>query len=909
MALSASLEASFTAGGFDLGAAIAGLGTLLTDVQLPGLDIDVSVSLDVGGVGTGGVTEALASITGGLDGIVAGLPDVGALLGPLQLAMRVPELIAEFDLDALIAAITAAVVPSGRGLPEFVAATMSIGSVPLVGTLADLTGALGLDLRAPGAMIGGAAGGVVSLVQLFGALLAVESISRTIEERAALASELLGAERLTGLITRVRAAGGIHLAALLEGIDPDDAGIVEVVAPPVEAYLALVGELTGLLVRSLAFAQATVTDADFTALLLGLAAATLGLTDAAVTPVRALVDSAVPLVSPFLAIDVPAGGHDVVFGAVADIRTSIEAAIDDIAPSTISALVTPAIDPVLAPVRAVRAALDEVAAVVGVVFDPIDQALGAVDLQPVRAAIERVTEPVDTVIGALGDAIAGAQSAIDTVVSGVHDALTPVRTTLTDTVGTLTAPFTSVHTTIAALDLAALQADLHAVLDSVTAAIAAAPVQPVFDVATGIINTAADALALVPKALLPDDLRNELEAACAPVESLDLEPARAELHAQLASMIASLDASTLDALAAGFQAVQDFIASIDPHPHVEELEREAFAELLSGLDAIDPTTILAPVTDALDAAREALNGIDLLDVLRPVDEALDDVVSTIQGIDPTTALQPVADALDSATGAVREALHLDGIEAALDGVEQAVADAVTKVPLTDALDAADAAWADLVAALGHPSVDGGVTRALLAGLLPGVPVAGVGEVIAWIRGERDGATVVRARLQHAAALLDASATAVGAIDIRALTAELDAAHRALTAAVSAHPARLAARRASHRRHRHDEPGTRPRARRRQRRRHEGHVRDRVGRRRRRHRPRPLRGARARRPGWAPRSLRWPRPSTRSASSRRSWASTLTRWAGPAGRASRWWRSPRPSAPSRSSARCARSSPS
>ena len=277
--------------------------------------------------------------------------------------------------------------------------------------------------------------------------------------------------------------------------------------------------------------------------------ASAGLTGSALPPVRALVASAAPLVGPFLTIDVPAGGEAVVFGAVGEIRGHIEAAIDQLSPTTISSLLQPAVDPVLAPLRAIRQVLDEIAAVVGVVFEPIEQALGAVDLEPVRDAIETVVEPVEATIDAIADAISSSQAAIEEVVDAVHAALTPVRTTLTDTAATLTTPFTALDGVITALDLEALQATVKGTLDSVTAAISAAPVQPVFDVATGIIETAADALGLVPKALLPDDLRKELEAACAPVEAIDLEPTRTELHTQLAAMIASIDAGALDAVA------------------------------------------------------------------------------------------------------------------------------------------------------------------------------------------------------------------------------------------------------------------------------------------------------------------------------------------------------------------------
>ena len=83
--------------------------------------------------------------------------------------------------------------------------------------------------------------------------------------------------------------------------------------------------------------------------------------------------------------------------------------------------------------------------------------------------------------------------------------------------------------------------------------------------------------------------------------------------------------------------------------------------------------------------------------------------------------------------------------------------------------------------------DGAALRSILAGLLPGLPVEGLPEVIAWIRDTRDGSVVVRGRLERAAQIASSAATAIGDLDIRALSVELAATHQALTAAVATHP--------------------------------------------------------------------------------------------------------------------------
>ncbi|HEY5981719.1 MAG TPA: hypothetical protein VIT41_18995 [Microlunatus sp.] len=790
MTLSADLEAAFGANGFSLDAAFDDLGSLLTGVGLPQLDLRVDISLDVQGLGTDQIGAVVDGLGGNLSTIGAALPDIDQLLGPLQLAFRVPELIAGFDLDQLIAELQAEVAPGGPGLTALVASTTRIGSVPAVQSVTGLLGALGLDLSAPGALLGRTAHGVVSLAELIGGLLAVEAASRRIEERAALASDLLSAERLAGLITSLRATGGARLADLLVGIDPDDPGLVELIVGPLQAYAGLAAELGGLLVRGLAFAEATVAEADFPALVAALTVGGASLALASPAAARDLVASAAPLVDQVRGIEVPAGGDEVILAAVADLRGQLETVVDGLDPAILAGFVQPAIAPVLDAVRAVRAVLDQISAVIGVVFVPIEQALAAVDLTAVGAAIGTVVQPVADAVQTIEDAVGDAQTAIETAVGAVHDALTPVRTSLTDAAGTVMTPFTEVHRVIADLNLAELQQQIQQTLDTVTTAINAAPVQPVFDVSTGIVETAADALELVPRALLPDDLKQELEAACAPVQSLDLEPARAELHTQLGALIDSINTDALDAVAAGYAQIQTFVGSIDPHPHVADLETTAFSELTTALDAIDPTEILAPVLAVLDEARAAIAEIDLRALLRPVDEALDQVGDVITSIDPATLLAPVTGALDQARTAVREALHLDELTDLLGQVDGAVAAALARVPIGPVLDALDHAWPDLLAELrGTDDVpSGSAVRGPLAGLLPGVPVEGLPEVIAWIRGERNGSEVVRGRLLRAATTLTDAQTAVGGLGVIELAGELARTHRALAGALGALPA-------------------------------------------------------------------------------------------------------------------------
>lgn len=793
MPLTATLDASFSADGFDLDASFSGLGGLLEAVGLPTLSFAGDLGdLDLDSLDLDDLVGSLTTVIGHLDGVIGALPDLDAVLGPLRSALAVLELAGSGDFTTLVASLETAVGPSESGLPALFDAAGHIGELPAVRTVIDIIGPLGLDLRAPGALVGGPAGGLISLVQLVGALLGVDTASREIDERAALAVDMLSADRITGLISSVSGGRGASLAGLLDGIDPNDPRLVEIVAGPIETHLADVRELLDLLVRGLAYAEATLVDADFEELAAGLTLASVALTVSASAPVDAFVATLRGYAQPLVDLQVPALGVDAVWGASAALASQMEALIAEVEPTILRRVVDPVLDPVLAPLRLVRQALDELAAVLATVFDPVSQAIDAIDLSAITGAITSVVEPVQAVVDTVGTMIEDATTEVQGVVGTIDGLLQPVRDALTEAASTVTAPFQSVSAALDELDLDVLMARITETLTAVTDTLSSVPVRPVFDVASDVIGTTADALGLVPKALLPDDLKAALEAACAPVEALDLEPIRAELHAQLTAIVEGLDTTVLDALEAGYAEVMAFIASIDPRPPLAELEDQAFAALVDGLDQLDPSVVLEPLTAALETVRGALDAIDLRAMLEPVDEAIDTVVDALEEISPGQLLAPVTEMLDGVRGQIDATLQLSTWGERLDDVETLVTDLATRFDPAPFFAAMREGWSDVMASL-RPQPGGTGLAAGLAGAVVGalpyrVNPGGIAEVVAWIRGTRDGAQVVQERLARGAAALVGARTSVERIDVRALTVELDAGHRALTAAVAAHPA-------------------------------------------------------------------------------------------------------------------------
>jgi hypothetical protein len=793
MPLTANLQASFGQNGFDLSASFTGLSDLLGSVGLPELSFSGDdAGVDLSSLSVEGVVTALTSVLDDLGGVTGALPDIDSVLGPLRSALSLVDVIGSGDLPSLVGSFGDALAPTDFGLPALLDAAGRIGDVPAVRTVVDLVGPLGLDLRSPGALIGGPAGGLVSLIQLLGALLGVETASREIQERAELVLRVLQGERIASLSADTGQGVGARLAGLISGIDPNDAHLVELVAPPIENYFANVRELLTLLVRGLAFAEATTVDADFPALVAGLELASVALSTSALAPIDELVATLRGYAAPFLSIEVPdLGGADAVWGATASLASQLEAAVAGIQPSALHQVIDPILDPVLAPVRAVRTALDELASVLATVLDPVRQALEAVNIDSIRDAIHTVIAPIQTAVGTVTDLINGATAEVQGVVGTIDGLLAPVRDGLNTAKDVIAEPFEAVSDVLGALNLEELNERARATLTSVADALGSVPIQPVFDVATGIISTAADALGLVPKALLPDDLKSALEAACAPVESLDLEPARQELHTQLQAIIDSLDTSVLDALEQGYAELKEFIASIDPGPLLESLETEAFNQLVDALNQLDPSVVLEPVTEALDTVREALAGIDFDSLFKPANDALDTVVETLEQVSPNQLLQPVEDLLAGVQEQVESALGLSTWDDRLTAAEETVTGLVTRFDPTPTFAALNEAWVDLVNTMRPRPGGTGLAASLLGGALGGLPfkvnAGGIGEVIAWIRGERDGATVVRERLAAASAALERAKATLDGIDARSLTVNLDTNHRDLAAAINAHP--------------------------------------------------------------------------------------------------------------------------
>jgi len=736
----------------------------------------------------GGLRLAVQGVAGRLAGRVdLGLPGAG-----------LPELIAHLtaQLGSVRALFPELDVPDRIGLDGL---GLRVGAVRAAIESGPLAGLLGLvpGLRWPDTLgrIGGDLGGLVELLRVLAGLLATAAASRSLVERTARFATLLDVEA-------AKAAGGTlgtlsadtGLVAAIRTADPGDLELVDRLGRRVVTFLDAVLEVGDRWSAGMGYGQAALLGVDVTGSAAALELARLALDGADLQAVAGLVAEIRAGAAPLLDLplpDAPAEAAGVVDQSLALVG-QLTAAVRS---WDVAATMEPIRDLAgfaLAPVAALQQAMEAVSVALTGAIRGVRALVDEVDLTPVATAVRVALQPVVDVLDAVAAEIAAAEQVLTEVAGNVTTALGTVKGFVEDAAGAVTSALGTARQTLAALHLEELGARLGDALRAVAAALASAQLSPYFDAAIDVIDTAADVVYAVPFGLLPTDVQQEIVDACRPIKELELQPVEDALRAELAEIRGSFRADALAALEAAYRAVVDFLVSLDPAPHLRELEVGALAELRGIVAEIDPGELLAPVEAALAELRGLLDGVDLEhELLTPLEELFTPVLAALDELDPAGLLAPARAEVDRARESVVELLHLDDATAALQAFGRGAAGALGRI---DASRLAEVLDEQVVAALaqlpeGPPGGPFGsllVSVAQASGFQADEPA--VRDVIAWVRGDEGGGGVVRSRMQRSAGHVDAVREAVRALDPAPLAAAAAGQHRALTAAVTAHPA-------------------------------------------------------------------------------------------------------------------------
>ncbi len=754
---------------FDASGVIGAVGGV-AGIDLDSLRVIVQGTLaDTGGRIEGGLPtvtlpDSLTALTGRVGSLGALVPEI-----------EVPDLIGIDGLDLRVD---------------------TVRSVIETGPLADLLGLVpGLQWSATLGRASGSLGGLVDLVRVLAGLTAMAAASRQVEEHAERLFHLLDPEASTSAGSALaELAGDVGLVATVRAADPTDAVAAEEIAARVTGFLSAAGALADQWATGMGYGEATLLGLDVAGNAAAMEFARLALSGVDLSSVASLTSDLRRAAAPLLDLPVPGpatfvGGFEAAAVTFTSEATALVATWD---PAATLAPVSDLSAALLAPVLQVQQALSSVGSEVTGALGGLRGLVAEVDLTQVVAAVDELLQPVVEVLDTVEAQISTAQATLEELAGTLETALRTVGELIGDAATAVNDGFLRAERALDGLDLQTIAERLTEGLRAIASALSAAQLTPYFDTAIEVISTAADIIEQVPFGLLPTDIQQEIVEACRPIKQLDLQEVEDVLRAELAQIRGEFRAEALEEIESAYRAVVDFLASLDPQPHLVTFETTALGDLREVLDEIDPTALLAPVEAALGEVRGLLAGLDLEEeVVAPLRGVFQPILDALASLDPATLLAPVREEVDQAREAVTSVLHLDEAEESLRSLRARSADLIDRLDPQELVAVLDGRAAAALATLpdGPP---GGAFGSMLVSLAEAsgfrADEPAMRDVIEWVRGDAVGGEVVRTRLQAATSRLSEVKETVGLLDPAPLAASCGALHRALLTALSTHPA-------------------------------------------------------------------------------------------------------------------------
>ena len=794
--LSLTLEAEFSSdGNFDVGATFEGLVTRLAEADFGEVEFDATEILDlISGLTPPQIGDVLGSAgtvlanVGDLDDLVS-VDDLLAALRDLTAAVTAAE---QIDLASLGVDIEGSLgIDAVARRFDPVTAALETGPVAdLFGVLGDLVP--GISLTSSIGRLRGPMGGIVGLLTLTGGLMATEAITAKLLTQTNSLSRMLDVPLARDAAARLETlAARPAIVADLGTIDPSNITEVERVVAPVVEFMRTVHEVREVWTTGLGFGEAALLGLDVASCAAGLVVARTALDETALSAVADLATTVRDLVAPVLAVPLPdaTGTVDEIVGEGLEMLVELRDAVAAFDAATVVGVVTGSLEAITAPITEVVAAIEGVATTVSSAMRTVRDAAQAFDIRPIADAVDTAVAPVVGVLDSIELAITTAQEPIVSVAGAVVEVLGEARGSIEAAATAIDAALGRLETAFEAVDIAAVQAAIESGLGEVADQLSKAQLTPYFGATIDVIDTTADVVDAVPFGMLPTDVQQEVVDAVKPVKEIRFDLIADELQATLAGIVAGLDTDVLDEVETAYQAVLEFLSSIDPRAAIGEFEAGPFAEFATTVRSIDPAAVLEPVDEALAEIQGLLSGLDLeQDVLGPVQEVFDGLLAQFEELDPATLLEPMRTEIDDVRQAMAETLRLEEWAPAIVRVRDLLVDLLGRVDPEA-----------MTSVFERSVIDNQLTQLPTASGLIGAVVSGFAqatdlpaEVDAWdeVRhwfGEVDGRASVEGRLQAAADAVAATRDAVRLLDPAPLVTAAQTQYRSLTTSVAALP--------------------------------------------------------------------------------------------------------------------------
>jgi len=790
------------------GGALHGVQVPTTDDQLEGATQGASQ------VDASGIAGAVEQMAGQILPLVAQIPGAGDLIRPVETALAAVEQITGGDLLQQLQDLADRFKTelSGPGEGGFLGTVERLLSLVqgaqelqgLIGLIRTVLGVAGGSLSGPAGKVLGAVPAAVGAARALAALMALESSLAEAERLTGVMKDQMSPETVNAAVAGLESAfgtGSQDLASFISALDTANPAEVDAATQAIQSLSRRLSDLDELLSRSLGFGEATLVHLDVTKMRAEVTQAAGVLSSVDMGPVRAAVQGLVDSLDPLLRLQPPAGPAmqlDALLDFLHDKAEDIADAVTAMDFSVVTDPLTKGLTAVTAPVEKVAEALDRVVASIRSALETVRQAVASLPFDSIVHTVQSVLAPVNQVLDFIGDLVDHVEDALHLVVppvqTGIANAEKAIDDFKRDVLGVLDG---------AADLLDELQLDqvIGKVADNVRGlanTIAQAQMTPYFDTAVDVIGTTADVFEALPLDLLPDNIKQEVDAAAAPIRAIDVEGVKTTVEGWF-----QIDPDTGAFLLRGplMDAVSDLqdkydqlvaqVKVLDPRTKIPDINN-ALGQVGSAIDEFVPKLSLQPVQDAIDQVKGALDDFDLHALLQPVDDAFAEILTAVDQYSPAALIAPLEARVTAARQQVIDTIKLDQWGPSVDALV-AQAKALGAKLDVDLLKVFTAAMAE-ANALFERAPDfrlGSAFGALFSSLLQGAGLRihpwTFDVVLGWLEGD-GGVSALTGRAERTAAAVEATLAEVQALDLQGLLTRLGTRAQALRDAVGGLPA-------------------------------------------------------------------------------------------------------------------------
>ncbi|HEU4797188.1 MAG TPA: hypothetical protein VFT02_16255, partial [Pyrinomonadaceae bacterium] len=423
----------------------------------------------------------------------------------------------------------------------------------------------------------------------------------------------------------------------------------------------------------------------------------------------------------------------------------------------------------------------------------VQDAVRQIDLSPIRGAFEQGLTQVEDRLNDVDRIFTTVRTEIESALNQVKNALEEARSFILDPENGLKKRVEEVFQTLFdlldQLNIEAVIEQINGVLQPITVELGRIEFAPVIDATVSVIDTIVDVLSTVAPLLVTDDLKQRLGEATDFLRQIDFGEISTALNTTFDEIFNAIDEEGLGRFKEEYNRVVAAVNELDPSPILEGIQTEVFDPLIAQLESFDPAQLLAPVQEAFDTARDALNGFNPTETLSVVTEFFDNVMAQVNELSPARLLAPVEEALAEVRQTIMSTLRIDEILTFLDRAVGPLRELLDNVDLATFFNAIEPGLAEVRQAITDLDLSefiaplGALLEKLFSAVGLDIERSGVRVLFDLIS---ETSTGLGERVTALPRLLEAKAAELASIDLNAALQTLRTLHLEVKTAMSVH---------------------------------------------------------------------------------------------------------------------------